>query len=192
MAKYVDNQTFNQQLIEYLKVCKEKEEIGEEIPQIPREIGESFIKIANGLSESYRFSRYPYRQELVGNAILACTTKIRNYDYVKFSNPFAYFTQICWFEFLGTISAEEKEDKILYKMCEQLSLEDFNLDADDVDSKNQYLEFLRDKIEQRELEKIRDTTDNNKKKFVHRMITQKKKVEDPVASEESENTLPFD
>lgn len=192
MAKYIDNKLFNQQLTDYLKLCDEQESLGNPTPLIPKEIGEAFIKIANGLGDAYRFSRYPYKQDMIGDGILACTAKIRNFDYKLFSNPFAYFTQICWFEFIGRIGIEEKEDKILYKVCEQLSLDDFNLDSDDIDTQNQYLEFLREKIDQRELEKIRDTTDNNKKKFVHRMLTQKKSVKEEKKEELPENTLPFE
>ena len=169
MAKYIDNKEFNIQLREFLIECDQAEAAGQEIPQIPRHIADSFLKIAAGLGSTYRFSRYTYLDDMVGDAVSACIIKIRNFDYEKYDNPFAYFTQICWFAFIGRIGDEHKQKKIIYRACEQLSLEEFNLDADDVDTNNQYLEFLRDNIDQRELEKLRDS--EREKKFVHRMIT---------------------
>lgn len=172
MAKYVDNVAFNENLKTYLMMCDALEAEGEEIPPIPDCIAESFIKIANGLGSTFRFSRYTYLDEMQGDAIESCVTKIRNFDYNKYSNPFAYFTQICWFAFIGRISDEHKQKKIVYRVCENLSLEEFNLDGDEADTQNQYLEFLRDNIDQRELDKIRES--ETEKKFVHRMITKQK------------------
>ena len=59
--------------------------------------------------------------------------------------------------------------------------------CDDVDTKNQYLDFIRENFEQRELNKIRDS--EKEKKFVHRMITKQKKV---VTHEPSSIQLTFD
>lgn len=188
MAKYVDNKEFNAKITEYLILCEEKELAGEEIPSVPNYIGESFLKIAEGLGSTYRFSKYTYLDEMKGDAVIACLSKIRNYNFRKYENPFAYFTQICWFAFIGRINAEDDEKKIIYKMCENMSLEEFNLDSDDVDTKNQYLDFIRENFEQRELNKIRDS--EKEKKFVHRMITKQKKVESPEPS--SSNQLKFD
>lgn len=188
MAKYVDNKEFNAKITEYLILCEEKELLGEETPPVPDYIGESFLKIAEGLGSTYRFSKYTYLDEMKGDAVIACLTKIRNYNYKKYENPFAYFTQICWFAFIGRINDEDDEKKIIYKMCENMSLEEFNLDADDVDSKNQYIEFIRENFEQRELNKIRDS--EKQKKFVHRMITRQKK--ETTTQEETTNKLSFD
>ena len=188
MGKYVDNKEFNAKITEYLILCEEKEQVGEEIPPVPHYIGESFLKIAEGLGSIYCFSKYTYLDEMKGDAVIACLSKIRNYNFRKYDNPFAYFTQICWFAFIGRINSEDDEKKIIYKMCENMSLEEFNLDSDDVDTKNQYLDFIRENFEQRELNKIRDS--EQEKKFVHRMITKQKKVIAP--EQQSSTQLMFD
>ena len=54
MGKYVDNKEFNAKITEYLILCEEKEQVGEEIPPVPHYIGESFLKIAEGLGSTYR------------------------------------------------------------------------------------------------------------------------------------------
>jgi hypothetical protein len=172
MAKYIDNIAFNTQLRDYLISCNEAEVNGDEIPEVPHIIGDSFIKIATGLGSTFRFSKYTYLDDMIGDAVSSCFIKIRNFDYTKYDNPFAYFTQICWFAFIGRIGDEHKQKKIIYRVCENLSLEEFNLDSEDADTSNQYLEFLRENIEQRELDKIRQS--ETEKKFVHRMITKQK------------------
>lgn len=187
MAKYIDNEEFNRHLTEYIILCENEEKNGREAPPIPNYIAEAFIKIANGLGSTYRFSKYTYLDEMIGDAISACVIKIRNYDYKTYNNPFAYFTQICWFAFIGRAGEEYQQKRIIYRACERLSLEDFNLDADDVDTNNQYLEFLRENIDQRELDKIRET--EKEKKFVHRMLTKRKAA---VQEKVVDNELPFE
>lgn len=187
MAKYIDNQLFNQQLTDYLVECDAAETDGNTAPPVPAFIAESFMKIAAGLGSTYRFSRYTFLDDMLGDAISACFIKIRNFDYNQYDNPFAYFSQICWFEFIGRINKEHKQKKIIYRACEKLSLEEFNLDSDDVDTNNQYIEFLRENIEQRELDRIRES--ENESKFVHRMITKQKAK--PV-EQTTTNILQFD
>lgn len=190
MAKYVDNVAFNEKLTEYLILCEEAEQRGEEVPPVPNYIGEIFIKIATGLGNTHRFSRYTYLDELIGDAIEACFVKVRKYNYKKYNNPFAYFTQICWFAFIGKLGEEYKQKKIIYRVCEKLSIDDFNLDTDDVDVQNQYLEFLRENIDQREFDRIRQQ--ENDKKFVHRMISKKTDEQDDEAQQITATALTFD
>ena len=189
MAKYIDNKQFNIDLTEYLMLCEECEKDGKEIPQIPRNLAESFQKIATGLSTNVRFSRYTFIDDMISDGVLACITKIIKYDFRKYNNPFAYFTQICWFEFIGRIGEEYNEKKAVYRACEELSLFDFHLDADDVDTNNQYLEFLRENIDRRELERMQQPED--KKKFVHRMVTKKNKQEEIPDVINTSNALVF-
>lgn len=190
MAKYIDNKEFNTRLKEYLILCDECEAEGKEIPQITHYIADSFIKIANGLGSTYRFSKYTYLEDMISDAISACVIKIRNFDYNKYENPFAYFTQICWFQFIGYIGDEYDQKKIIYRTCEALSLEEFNLDSEDNDTNNQYLEFLRENVEKRELDKLRETA--NEKKFVHRMLGKQKAKPKLVVNPQPINTLSFD
>lgn len=188
MAMYIDRVEFNSQLVDYLEECNRLEAEGKPINSVPELIGAQFLKIANGLARSRRWSSYTYIDEMIGDGLIACTAKIRNYDHHRYNNPFAYFTQICWFEFLGRSAEEYHQKKIIYRVCEKMSLEDFKLDADDVDNTNQYLEFVRENIDQRELDRIRDS--EKEKKFVHRMITKKQPT--PKKQVVTPNMITFD
>lgn len=189
MAKYIDNVKFYNDLIEYNNACNAAIDAGMPVPDVPNVLGKAYLDIAKGLASTYRFVNYTYKDDLIGDAVETCVKKTRNFDVTAYDNPFAYFTQICWFAFINYTGEEYKQKKIIYRACENLSLEDFNLDSDDVDTKNQYLEFLRENIEQRELDRLRQQT--NDKKFVHRMIT-KQQVKETIIDEAAVTPLPFD
>ena len=75
------------------------------------------------------------RDELVSDAIENCFLYFDNFDADKYSNPFAYFTQIIYFAFHRRISKEEKNRYIMYKKFQEGILdttyvfEGFNIDS---------------------------------------------------------------
>lgn len=88
---------------------------GEEPPRVTEYIGECFYKIADNLSRKYNFAKIPYREEMVLSATLHCLEKVDKFDPEKSNNPFSYFTQACYYEFLGVIAAEKDETYVKYK-----------------------------------------------------------------------------
>ncbi len=125
-ADYVDNQQLYDALVEYRSKCKDAENSGRKKPKISNFIGDCILKIATRLSYRPNFANYPYREEMVSDAVLNCITYIDNFDPKKSTSPFGYLTQICWFSFVRIINKEKKEKYIQYKFAEQQNDKDFH------------------------------------------------------------------
>lgn len=125
-ADYVDNQMLYDALVEYRKKCREAENSGRKKPKVTEYLGECILKIATRLSYRPNFANYPYREEMVSDAVLNCITYIDNFDPKKSTSPFGYLTQICWFSFVRIINKEKKEKYIQYKFAEQQNDKDFH------------------------------------------------------------------
>ena len=125
MAKhYVNNADFLAALIKYHDDCKLAKNNNTPEPKIPDYIGECFLKIAEHLSRKPNFISYTYRDEMIADGIENCLMYFRNFDPVKSSNPFAYFTQIVYYAFLRRIMKEKKQLYVKYKATEQFGILD--------------------------------------------------------------------
>ena len=89
---------------------------GKEKPQVDNYIAECIIKIANHLSYLPNFSGYTYRQDFVEDAIENCIHYVDNFNPEISKNPFAYFTQICWYAFIRHIMKEKKQSIVKGKL----------------------------------------------------------------------------
>ena len=125
-ADYVSNQELYDALVDYRKKCDDAENAGRKQPKLPDFIGECILKIASRLSYRPNFANYPYREEMVSDAVLNCITYIDNFDPSKSTSPFGYLTQICWFSFVRIINKEKKEKYTQYKYAEQQNDKDFH------------------------------------------------------------------
>ena len=112
---YVNNKDLLEALIDYKKQCQEAEDQGDELPKVPKYIGECIFKIANRLATKPNFSGYTYKEDMIMDGIENCLLYIGNFDPNKSSNPFAYFTQIIWYAFLRRIQKEKKQMYIRFK-----------------------------------------------------------------------------
>ena len=118
---YVNNKDFSQAVVDYVSSVNVAKAAEKEVPIIPNNIGECFLRICEGLSHKYNFINYTYRDEMVMDAVENCVKAITNYDVNKATrtglpNAFAYFTQISYFAFLRRIAKEKKQAdiKVLY------------------------------------------------------------------------------
>ena len=125
-ADYVSNQDLLDALVDYKKKKEEAEDAGRKKPKLPDFIGECVLKIASRLSYRPNFANYPYREEMVSDAVLNCITYIDNFDPSKSSSPFGYLTQICWFSFVRIINKEKREKYTQYKYAENQNDRDFH------------------------------------------------------------------
>ena len=112
---YIDNEKFFQNLVEYVESLQECSDDEQTIP-VPDYIGECFLLIATNLAFRKNFINYTYRDDMVGDAIENCLQCVGNFDKEKSKNPFAYFTQVCYFAFLRRIQKEKKEALIKEKV----------------------------------------------------------------------------
>ncbi len=163
---YINNADFLQALINYKKLCKEHEEKKLPPPRIPEYIGECIMKIATNLSKRPNFYGYSFVDEFVSDGIENCIIYCTNFDPEKYSNPFAYFTQICWYAFVRRIHKEKKQQYIKCRITENFGtlgeeeLEDLD---DDIIKQIQVYDNMYDLMDAFE-QKIKDKKEKIKKK----------------------------
>lgn len=101
MAKYVTNKDLRRML----KEANEKDRVTEEL-------GAAFILISERASTRPSYYSYPYRDDMVGDAILNMCKYWRNIEYTDEANPFAYLTQITNTSFIAFIQKQQKQSII--------------------------------------------------------------------------------
>jgi len=116
---YVNNKEFLAALVEYREKVTKSMEDGTDRPQIPRYIGECFLKIATHLSYKPNFVNYMFKEDMISDGIENCVQYIYNFDPEKSKNPFAYFTQIINYAFLRRIQKEKKQMEIKARIIEK-------------------------------------------------------------------------
>ena len=131
---YVDNERFLAEIVAYKKKCKVAVDQGKEKPKLSEYIGQCIYLIAENLAHKPRFMNYSYVDEMKSDAIENCLMYFDNFDSDKYSNPFAYFTQIIYYAFHRRINKEEKNRYIMYKKFQEsvleapVSLDGYNID----------------------------------------------------------------
>lgn len=117
---YVDNKKFLDEMIKWKREIREAEESGDDRPPVSNFIGECFLKIAERLCSKSNFTKYSYKDEMIGDAIENCLMYAHNFNPRKSKNPFSYFTQIIYYAFLRRIEREKKQAYVKFKLTEQL------------------------------------------------------------------------
>lgn len=122
---YVNNMEFTKALDEYSRSCREAIANDKREPQMSNYLGASIMKMAERLASSPRFRGYSYREEMVGNAILAAIKYAKNFDGDRFNNGFAYITQILFSHMVITIKNEKKKYKTNLELIQQAEVNVF-------------------------------------------------------------------
>jgi DNA-directed RNA polymerase specialized sigma24 family protein len=131
---YVSNPDFYELLVAYkLKVDAALAE-GTEKPRIPEAIGRIFMKIARRYSEIHRFVGYPFREDMIAQAVLVCVTYVDSFNPEKSKNPLAYFTQCCHFAFIDRIDREKRELYTRFQLMRNMNVTQANHDSQSQDS----------------------------------------------------------
>lgn len=119
-------------------------------PRIPEYIGECIFLIANKLSNAPNFCSYSFKDEMVADGIEDCILRIRSFDPNVSTNPFAYFTQTCYFAAVRRIKKEKKQKTVKSEMIRNsAALEYFQDTHNNVDghNENSYLQFLMENLD---------------------------------------------
>lgn len=112
---YVDGEAFYQALVER-RAAKEKAAAeGKEPPRVTEFIGKCIMDICNNLSRKFQFANYPFRDEMVADAIVHCLRYIDSFDPTKSTNAFSYYTQTAYYQFLSRIREEKCQTYIKCK-----------------------------------------------------------------------------
>lgn len=120
---YVNNPEFVKHLIEHKKLCRKAKKLGLDSPPPGNYIGECLLKIATNLATKSNFASYPFKDEMIGDAIENCIRYLHNFNVKTSNNAFAYFTQITYYAFLRRI---ESEKKALYGKAKWLERQNIN------------------------------------------------------------------
>lgn len=165
---YLDNEAFYQALVERKKLRLETEKNGEPPPKITNFIGKCFKQICEGLASKRHFCNYPFREELVGDAIAQCLKVVDSFDVDKGKNPFSYYTQTAYFQFLARIEEEQTNlyvklkgmqnavsDGTLANIQEELKNESSSHSLDNITVDNDYIDDFISKFESRR-ERVRE------------------------------------
>lgn len=114
---YVDNDKFQEAIVEYRKRCDLADKEGKERPIMPNYIGECIQKIAQNYFLKPRFNGYSYEDDMVSEAVITCVKYFDTYNPDR-GNPFAYFTSVVHNAFLQVINTEERNR---YKMIKNFT-----------------------------------------------------------------------
>lgn len=117
-SHYVNNAEFLESLKRYHEKCKNIAE-DKPIPELDEHVAECIMLICTNLSHRPNFINYPYKEDMVAEAILDCLKAVGNFNPEIGTNPFAYFTQIAWFAFLRKIKKEKKQDIAKFALIKQ-------------------------------------------------------------------------
>jgi len=169
-AHYIDNKDFLVKISAYRELRLEAEECGDSKPRVTNYIGECFVKIANHLAFKSNFVNYTFRDEMILDGIENCLTYMDNFDPAKSKNPFAYFTQITYYAFIRRIQKEKRQMETKFKYIKSLDIEQIlaQAGADGEEHSNEYLSYMRNIIEQVEVDNARADKANGGKKVVKR------------------------
>ena len=117
---YIDNEEFLLKMNNWKVEVQKAKDSGDKLPPVTEYIGLCFLKIAERLSLRPNFSKYPFRDDMIGDGVENCLMYASNFDAEKSSNPFSYFTQIIYFAFIRRIQKEKKQEYIKYKYLDVL------------------------------------------------------------------------
>lgn len=108
---YIDDTKFHKALSDYQLAVEEATLKSEPKPMVPDYIAQSLMMLARKVARKPGFSRYPFIEDMIGDAILCCFKNIHNFN-PKHPTAFPYFTQIVHYSFIQRIS---KEHAVLYR-----------------------------------------------------------------------------
>ena len=109
---YVNNKTLYSEIVKWYESGKE---------EIPTPIVLGIMQICERLGTKSNFRPYSYIDEMISSGMESCINAIKNkkFDPERTDNPFAYFTQIAWNDFIKIIQEEKKQSYIKHKSLEQ-------------------------------------------------------------------------
>jgi hypothetical protein len=149
-SHYVNNEDFLKEMILWKATVKEAKESGDSTPPVTTYIATCFLEIAENLAKKPNFVNYPFKEDMIGDAVENCLLYCDNFDPAKSQNPFSYFTQITYFAFLRRIQKEKKQNYIKYKYLQSMDthgdlsdyLKQMGISEDEVENYNKIDEVV--------------------------------------------------
>lgn len=169
MAKvnYVDKKEFYERICDHKKACREAKRLKKPAPKISNYLCNCIMLIAENLSHTPKYASYPFRDEMVQDAIENCIMYFNNFNEKKYKNPFGYFTQFCIYAFWRRIAKEKKQLYIRYKVAQQSGLTE-EVGSDESEngsvSQTQLYDNIQDFIKEFEKKEVERKNKNKTKK----------------------------
>lgn len=134
------------------------EQYSDRFPRVTDSIGRKLLMTAEILSHKHYFIGYSWREDMVMYAMYDCIKYVDKFDPSRGTNPFAYFTQTCWYAFIRYLQNEKKQKRVKMEVIRNLGsvLSDLQVDAHDMDQdfKNHVSDLLNQLQEYDSSEKI--------------------------------------
>lgn len=115
---YVDNKKLYESIVEYKQECAKAKKQKKPKPPIPNYVGRAILLIAQRLAMKPNFANYSFVDDMISDGVENCVSYFDNFDPSKYTNPFAYFTQIIYYAFIRRILKEKKQQYIKHKALE--------------------------------------------------------------------------
>lgn len=168
---YIDNKAFYSAIVQYKKDLRKAKRLKQPIPKtcMSEYLGDCILQIATHLAFKPNFINYSYRDEMISDAIENCLTYFDNFDEKKYSNPFAYFTQICYYAFIRRIQREKKQQVTKMRYVENLDISDLVvMKGDNQAYAASIIENMKSFLEQETIFQTADMPPDTKSKMVRR------------------------
>jgi len=107
-TNYIDNKKFLAELTEYRKNYYTEVDAGMRPPRLPDYLATCFLQLAEKFSRHKKYFAYPFRDDMVSDAVLCCVKYAHNFDPEKSSQAFGYFTMVVKMAFHQRIAKEKK------------------------------------------------------------------------------------
>lgn len=107
---YVNNKEFQEEMIIWITKYREAKKDNRPLPRITESIGQKIYAICNNLAKAKNFSRYTWKDMMIGDAIENCIKYLHNYNIDKYNSPYSYVNRIAWQAFVRRIKLEKKRD----------------------------------------------------------------------------------
>lgn len=154
---YVNNKEFTLALDKYARACAKARAEERDEPKMPNYVGECIMKMAERLSLTPRFRGYPFREDAVGNSIIAAVKYAKNFNGDKYDNGFAYVTQILFSHMIITIKKEKQKYQTSLAMIQQAQLSVFG-DQEFTAEMQSHSQMIADQKLKQQEEDAKDTT----------------------------------
>lgn len=145
--QYINGKEFFQELKIYHSQYLSSIERDEEKPQVSDKIADAIIQISTRLMNSWNFSGYTYKDEMISDAILKCFDKVHRFDPNISENAFAFFTQCAYNAAINRIKIEQNQSSVKARMIREKMSSEFiqnGVDSDNDSGTNSFVEFLKD------------------------------------------------
>ena len=154
----------------WAKYARDEMKKGNKRPDIPQYIAESILLICTNMSYKKSFIGYPFKEDMIGDAIENCVRYLHNFDVDVSENAFGYLSQFAYYAFLNRIKKEKKRHnehlRYIHKLLTDNDFDDILSvdDPDDVEHHVAFIEHMQSILDDMEIDLDDDIKKTKKRK----------------------------